>query len=225
MPYTEADLRGGVAIVLGSEAAGLSRVWGGTDVQAVRLPMHGIADSLNVSTTAAVLFYEALRQRGKERRQSARSWPITPSPTAFFPARAWAIDLIDAARIGPIVFVIHGHKFRGIRTEFLLQPGAAPVEFQQCFADRLAQFRRQVVDVTDRGRRKPLRFVDRFGRSPGRLRPSRWRGPACRWRPAPRPSPCWPPAGSIRYAPGKVPTDSLAPASGGIGSSATRAGL
>jgi RNA methyltransferase, TrmH family len=62
-PYTEADLRGGVAIVLGSEAAGLSRVWGGTEVQAVRLPMDGIADSLNVSATAAVLFYEARRQR------------------------------------------------------------------------------------------------------------------------------------------------------------------
>jgi TrmH family RNA methyltransferase len=63
MPYTRADLSGGVAIVLGSEASGLSRTWGGTDVQAVQLPMHGIADSLNVSTTAAVLFYEALRQR------------------------------------------------------------------------------------------------------------------------------------------------------------------
>jgi len=65
-PYTAADLRGGVAIVLGNEAAGLSRVWGGAEVQAVQLPMHGIADSLNVSTTAAVLFYEALRQREKK---------------------------------------------------------------------------------------------------------------------------------------------------------------
>ncbi|TFH26566.1 MAG: RNA methyltransferase [Myxococcales bacterium] len=65
MPYTRADLSGGVAIVVGSEASGLSRTWGGTDVQAVQLPMHGIADSLNVSTTAAVLFYEALRQREK----------------------------------------------------------------------------------------------------------------------------------------------------------------
>lgn len=63
LPYTEADLSGGVAIVLGSEASGLSRAWGGADVQEVRLPMHGVADSLNVSTTAAVLFYEALRQR------------------------------------------------------------------------------------------------------------------------------------------------------------------
>ena len=62
--YTEIDLRTGAAIVLGSEATGLSDAWHKTDATAVRLPMHGIADSLNVSTTAAVLFYEALRQRG-----------------------------------------------------------------------------------------------------------------------------------------------------------------
>jgi TrmH family RNA methyltransferase len=61
--YTDADMRGGTAIVLGSEAAGLAPVWSGENVTAVRIPMHGLADSLNVSTTAAVLFYEALRQR------------------------------------------------------------------------------------------------------------------------------------------------------------------
>jgi RNA methyltransferase, TrmH family len=62
--YTDVDLRGGAAVVLGSEAVGLTDAWRGTNIQAVRLPMHGMADSLNVSTTAAVLFYEALRQRG-----------------------------------------------------------------------------------------------------------------------------------------------------------------
>lgn len=61
--YTDVDLRGGVALVLGSEAAGLSDAWRGARVVTVRLPMRGIADSLNVSTTAAVLFYESLRQR------------------------------------------------------------------------------------------------------------------------------------------------------------------
>lgn len=61
--YSEVDLRGGVAIVLGSEAEGLGDAWRGENVTAVRLPMHGLADSLNVSTTAAVLFYEAIRQR------------------------------------------------------------------------------------------------------------------------------------------------------------------
>ena len=61
--YTEADMRAGTAIVLGSEAAGLANIWNGENVTSVRIPMHGMADSLNVSTTAAVLFYEALRQR------------------------------------------------------------------------------------------------------------------------------------------------------------------
>jgi TrmH family RNA methyltransferase len=61
--YTNVDLGRGTAIVLGSEAHGLTSAWQGTNITAVRLPMHGLADSLNVSTTAAILFYEALRQR------------------------------------------------------------------------------------------------------------------------------------------------------------------
>jgi TrmH family RNA methyltransferase len=62
-PHTEADLTGPIALVLGSEAAGLSDAWLGPDVEPVRLPMLGIADSLNVSVAAAVLLYEARRQR------------------------------------------------------------------------------------------------------------------------------------------------------------------
>lgn len=61
--YTGVDMTGPTAIVLGSESAGLSDAWRGPDVVAVRLPMRGAADSLNVSTAAAVLFYEARRQR------------------------------------------------------------------------------------------------------------------------------------------------------------------
>ena len=61
--YAAQDLRGPVAIVLGAEAEGLSPAWLAPDIRAVRLPMHGVADSLNVSATAAVLFYEARRQR------------------------------------------------------------------------------------------------------------------------------------------------------------------
>ncbi len=63
VPYTEADFRGPAAIVLGSEATGLSDAWRVDGVVGIRLPMLGVADSLNVSTAAAVLFYEALRQR------------------------------------------------------------------------------------------------------------------------------------------------------------------
>ena len=66
--WHEAALSGTSAIVLGSEAAGLSSDWqraadsGAITFDTIRLPMHGIADSLNVSATAAVLAYEALRQ-------------------------------------------------------------------------------------------------------------------------------------------------------------------
>jgi TrmH family RNA methyltransferase len=66
MIYTDFNFAGGAAIVLGSEATGLSGAWNAAHPTAVRLPMHGLADSLNVSTTAAVLFYEALRQRGRK---------------------------------------------------------------------------------------------------------------------------------------------------------------
>ena len=62
--YTEADLRPPAAIVLGSEAEGLSPIWAGPDIQAIRIPMRGQADSLNISVAAAVLFYESLRQQG-----------------------------------------------------------------------------------------------------------------------------------------------------------------
>lgn len=63
VPYTDVDYRRPAAIVLGSEAEGLTDAWAGSDLTAIRLPMRGVADSLNVSATAAVLFYEALRQR------------------------------------------------------------------------------------------------------------------------------------------------------------------
>ncbi len=64
LPYTAADLSDNAAIVLGSEASGLSEAWHATDVAPIALPMQGTADSLNVSAAAAVLFYEALRQHG-----------------------------------------------------------------------------------------------------------------------------------------------------------------
>jgi TrmH family RNA methyltransferase len=63
LEYSRADYRGHVAIVLGSEAAGLSDPWQADDITPIKLPMRGSADSLNVSAAAAVLFYEAMRQR------------------------------------------------------------------------------------------------------------------------------------------------------------------
>lgn len=62
--YTDADMRSGIAIVVGSEDDGLTQEWiDNSDLQ-VRIPMLGKNDSLNVSTASAVLLYEATRQRG-----------------------------------------------------------------------------------------------------------------------------------------------------------------
>jgi TrmH family RNA methyltransferase len=66
--YTDVDLQGAVAIALGAEAEGLTGDWSGDQIEAVRLPMAGLADSLNISATAAVLLYEARRQRGASSR-------------------------------------------------------------------------------------------------------------------------------------------------------------
>lgn len=66
-----APLTGRTAILLGSEAHGISPRWpqaaaiGEIAFTTVSLPMRGAADSLNLSVTAAVLAYEALRQEGK----------------------------------------------------------------------------------------------------------------------------------------------------------------
>ncbi|MPY65722.1 RNA methyltransferase [Deinococcus sp. SDU3-2] len=60
--YWDAPLTGRVALVLGAEHAGLPPEWRTSDLP-VRIPMHGEADSLNVATAAALVLYEALRQR------------------------------------------------------------------------------------------------------------------------------------------------------------------
>lgn len=65
--YAEVDYGGRAAIVLGSEATGLSETWTGPSVTPIVIPMRGTADSLNVSAAAAVLFFEAQRQRNRLR--------------------------------------------------------------------------------------------------------------------------------------------------------------
>lgn len=69
--HVDTDLTGPLAIILGSEATGLSEAWRAPEVETVRLPMAGVADSLNVSVAAAVLLYEAWRQRRPGSAQSA----------------------------------------------------------------------------------------------------------------------------------------------------------
>lgn len=61
--YHQVDYKSGTAIVLGSEADGLSDAWHRDSVTPIKIPMNGIADSLNISVSAAVILYEAARQR------------------------------------------------------------------------------------------------------------------------------------------------------------------
>jgi TrmH family RNA methyltransferase len=56
-------MTGPTAIVVGTEKDGLSDKWLNQNNAEVKIPMHGIADSLNVSTATTILLYEALRQR------------------------------------------------------------------------------------------------------------------------------------------------------------------
>ncbi len=63
-----ADLSSPLALILGSEAGGLGNRWqrlGGQPIAGVQIPMSGQVDSLNVSVSAAVIAFEAARQRGQ----------------------------------------------------------------------------------------------------------------------------------------------------------------
>lgn len=62
--YTALDLRLPSAIVMGSEAFGLSNEMRNAADHLVSIPMHGLADSLNLATATALMLYEVVRQRG-----------------------------------------------------------------------------------------------------------------------------------------------------------------
>ena len=63
VPYTEADLTGDIALVVGSEHAGLSPAWRETGLASVSIPMSGHADSVNAAMAATILSFESRRQR------------------------------------------------------------------------------------------------------------------------------------------------------------------
>ena len=61
--YYDTDMKGGSAIVMGTEATGLTDVWRKAADAHIKIPMLGRLDSLNVSVSAAILLFEAVRQR------------------------------------------------------------------------------------------------------------------------------------------------------------------
>ncbi len=63
--YTDTDLTQPVAIVMGSEQFGLTDAWLNAADLPVKLPMAGVADSLNVSAATVAIAYEVVRQRSR----------------------------------------------------------------------------------------------------------------------------------------------------------------
>ena len=61
--YYDTNMRRATAIVMGTEATGLTDRWREAADAHIRIPMLGRIDSLNVSVSAAILMYEAVRQR------------------------------------------------------------------------------------------------------------------------------------------------------------------
>jgi TrmH family RNA methyltransferase len=61
--YHETDLKQPAAIIMGSEAYGLSRTWLDQADELIKIPMMGKIDSMNVSASAAIVVFEAKRQR------------------------------------------------------------------------------------------------------------------------------------------------------------------
>ena len=63
IPYNSIDYRRGSAIVVGTEATGLSKEWLENTTRNIVIPMQGEIDSMNVSVAAGILIFEARRQR------------------------------------------------------------------------------------------------------------------------------------------------------------------
>lgn len=61
--YYDTDMTGATALVMGTESTGLTQAWRDSADAHIKIPMLGRLDSLNVSVSAAVLLYEAVRQR------------------------------------------------------------------------------------------------------------------------------------------------------------------
>lgn len=62
--YQDCDFKGPSAIIMGTEADGLTDFWLKNADKRIKIPMRGVIDSLNVSVSTAVLTFEAMRQRG-----------------------------------------------------------------------------------------------------------------------------------------------------------------
>jgi TrmH family RNA methyltransferase len=70
--YYDADFRGKMALVFGTESTGLPVKWIKNSDYTIKIPMKGTIDSLNVNTSVAIILFEAIRQRGLYRSDITR---------------------------------------------------------------------------------------------------------------------------------------------------------
>lgn len=75
--YYDTDMTAATALVMGTESTGLTQAWRDAATAHIKIPMFGRLDSLNVSASAAVLLYEAVRQR-KSVSSGTRQHNVTP---------------------------------------------------------------------------------------------------------------------------------------------------
>lgn len=109
----QADLRGPLAIVVGSEGHGLSPAVRRRCDLMVRIPMRGAIGSLNAAVAGSVLLFEALGQRDPEAR------PIAHSPAGPAPAVPIGVPLPEpAAEAAPVMTIVEPSS---------LEPEASPV--------------------------------------------------------------------------------------------------
>ena len=73
VPYYTIDFTISAAIIMGAEATGLTPIWLDHSDQNIVIPMRGNVDSLNVSTSAAIVIFEAMKQRRFEKSKRTKS--------------------------------------------------------------------------------------------------------------------------------------------------------
>ena len=74
--YYDTPMTGPTAIVMGTESTGLTDIWRKAADKHIRIPMLGALDSLNVSVSAAILLYEAVRQRSGMYKVGKHPWDL-----------------------------------------------------------------------------------------------------------------------------------------------------
>jgi tRNA C32,U32 (ribose-2'-O)-methylase TrmJ len=97
-PMWETDLTGGIALVFGAEGKGLRPLVRRTCDAALSIPLAGRVESLNVSVAAAVLLYEARRQRAAVEKGA----PGSHGSTEAAPESLWRAKASDAPQSSTI---------------------------------------------------------------------------------------------------------------------------